>query len=75
MISATSLFSKKCLKSKFGMTILFGVPSYAELSFLGPNKENKSPNRDHNFFLQIGRYEYEKIRNFTLFSNWGNIHV
>jgi hypothetical protein len=33
-----------------------------------PKKVKKAMNRVNNFLLQIGRYGYQKIRNFTLIS-------
>jgi hypothetical protein len=44
------------------------MSSYAEMSFL---KQKITKLGQKNFFGEVGRYGVQKIRNFTLISNWG----
>jgi hypothetical protein len=44
------------------------MSSYAEMSFL---KQKITKWGQKIFFLEIGRYGVQKIRNFTLISKWG----
>jgi hypothetical protein len=41
------------------------IPACAEMSFLGSNKKN-SLNSVKKIFLQIGRYRYKKMGQFTI---------